>query len=960
MLRGNRFRLLTLGRLTFEGETGEEDGALAGRRSRLAVLAMLAMARRPITRDALVGMFWGEQDEARARHSLSNVLSSFRRVLGGDALGTRENEIALAPDVPLDVDALEMADAVERRDFAKAIELYGGPFLDGVFVDDSPGFEQWASRERRRLEALFVQACAEHCAALATARRWEECAAVSARWLDVAPLSPDAAIYLLNALRAPGTRVALARAIAEYEELRTRLAREFELKPEKPVLDLVARIRERLAAAPADPVPDAKSPAADATEVAATATATTPRARRSTLLWSIGSATVAVIALLSFLHWGLPRLRAGTSVEKPVIAVLTLDLGTIDSTAAWLADGVPQMIAGKLARSAAVDIVPAERARAVLARSGRRSENRLSDEQARDVANRVGATLVARGTLGSDGQNLVLDLTVHDVGEGDLVLGRVLTRGDAVALADEAAVRILEAANVRVPGPQFAGLETTSLEAYQHYLRALAAAHTGRLAEHVRELDAAIALDSGFIAALRTRIGISSLDQDSAIVARLRDAIWRNSSRASEFDRRYQETYDAYATGERERATALGRDLVRRYPRDPRGYHLLQSILGSHGSFEEAGRIAEQAVALDSLAIEAGAGPCAACVGLSGIVNLYWVRGDHAGAADWARRWIRAQPDGGPPWASLAWTYSYMQRADSAIPLMQRAVSLSGGDVWAGDEYVHMLLVGRRYEDADSAIARMEASRSIEQQVIGADLRALLERERGRIRESNRVIDRMIAAHPAAAGFGEMMRADNLRIIGSHAEAARRFEAPSHGRNDRLTLPISSVGARAFCWHHALAADALAGSGDTVRLRFLADSLERGCHRSVYGRDWRLYHHVRGLLAMHGRRYAEAEREFRQAVWTPIEGWGRITVELASAQLALGRPRDAISTLRMGYATRLEAMGRYVPISELDYRMAKAFAQAGAADSARVYADFVRRAWRDADPEFRQLLAGLP
>jgi len=53
-------------------------------------------------------------------------------------------------------------------------------------------------------------------------------------------------------------------------------------------------------------------------------------------------------------------------------------------------------------------------------------------------------------------------------------------------------------------------------------------------------------------------------------------------------------------------------------------------------------------------------------------------------------------------------------------------------------------------------------------------------------------------------------------------------------------------------------------------------------------------------------------------------------------------------------------MGRYTPISELDYWMARAFAQAGERDSARVYGDYVRSAWRDADPEIRQLLASLP
>jgi DNA-binding SARP family transcriptional activator len=109
MLRDNHFKLVTLGRLTLAGSTDEEDASLAKQRRKLALLAVLAMARRPIARDTLVEMFWGEQDEARARHSLSNALSCLRRRLGAKAITTRDAEVALSSDVPMVVDALELA-----------------------------------------------------------------------------------------------------------------------------------------------------------------------------------------------------------------------------------------------------------------------------------------------------------------------------------------------------------------------------------------------------------------------------------------------------------------------------------------------------------------------------------------------------------------------------------------------------------------------------------------------------------------------------------------------------------------------------------------------------------------------------------------------------------------------------------------------------------------------------------
>jgi len=109
---------------------------------------------------------------------------------------------------------------------------------------------------------------------------------------------------------------------------------------------------------------------------------------------------------------------------------------------------------------------------------------------------------------------------------------------------------------------------------------------------------------------------------------------------------------------------------------------------------------------------------------------------------------------------------------------------------------------------------------------------------------------------------------------------------------------------------------------------------------------------------MQGHRYAEAEREFKAARWGPA-GWTRTDAELAKAQLALGRPIDAIATLREAYEGPLDAMGRYEPRSNLDFLMATAFQKAGMADSAAVYAGYVRLAWKNADAEVKRRLAEL-
>lgn len=964
-MRDNRFRLITLGRLTLVGTGGEEDASLARRRLKLAVLSVLALARRPIPRDTLLGLFWAEHDEGRARHSLSNALSSLRGALGERSITTRDADVALDAEAPLDVDAIEFADAIEARDFGRAIELYHGPFLEGFHVDDSPAFDQWASRERRRLESMFLKACAEYCGTLARSRRWAECASVAARWLEAEPLSADAAVYVLNAIKSPGTRSALARALEEFEALRTRLHHEFELAPHPSVVELSGRIREQLAAAPPEPVVDVRVTAETKIEalspspvIAAPVSVASPAPPRITreparrrFLSRVAAAAAVGVAVVA-LALTMFNDRGAAPATPPVIAVLSLPMRSADSTTAWLVDGLPQMIDTKLANVSAIEMVPAARIRALMQRSGRAPDAPVPDDVARDLARRVGASLVAHGSLARDAQNFVLDLSMHNVSDGSLVRNVVLTHADPLTLADQAAASILAAANVSSGGPRLMDIETASLEAYQHYMRAQEFGHAGLLTASIREIDASIALDSGFIPALRARLGTVVMS-DTVMARRLRQQIERNAHRATQFDRLEQELWDTYNAGEHERSVALARALVRRYPRDPRGYSFLESILLTLGDFDGAEQVAVAGLALDSLAMRAGPGPCAQCKGFSGVITLHWLRTDYEGAAVWAQRWIREQPDAASAWSYLAWTLAYSQKTDSALKVGHRMVTLSGNEAYAMDQYARLLIVSRRYAEADSLIGRMVVLHESARGEV-ADLRSLLARERGRPTEAVRSIEELRARWPLSAWGTDVVLADNRRMLGDYAGAAKILETISHPGPTPPLKSFNPGSARAFCWHHALVADALGGTGDTTWLRGIADTLEAACTRSAYARDWRLYHHVRGLIAQRGGNHAEAELELVRAVWTKVEGWSRTAVALARSRMALGRPRDAITALRTAYATRLDAMGRYVPISELDFWMARAFAQAGEVDSARIYNGYVDRAWANAEPGFRE------
>src|SRR4029079_13546766 len=102
------------------------------------------------------------------------------------------------------------------------------------------------------------------------AREWEGCGSLAARWLETAPLSVDAALYRLNAVKSPGTREAAQRALDEFDQLSARLAREFDLAPEKPVVELAQSLRDNLDTLPQSAVVASTPAAPDAAPQLAT------------------------------------------------------------------------------------------------------------------------------------------------------------------------------------------------------------------------------------------------------------------------------------------------------------------------------------------------------------------------------------------------------------------------------------------------------------------------------------------------------------------------------------------------------------------------------------------------------------------------------------------------------------------------------------------------------------------
>jgi DNA-binding SARP family transcriptional activator/dienelactone hydrolase len=148
------YRLILLGGLSLQGPSGPLTGRIV-QRNQLALLALLARTSDPpLTREKTVGLLWPEHPEDRARARLSDAIYVIRKELGEEVVQTVGNTVRLDTDrLWIDAAAFDMAAEAER--WAEAVELYGGPFLEGAHVSGSTSFEQWADIERDRLAERF-------------------------------------------------------------------------------------------------------------------------------------------------------------------------------------------------------------------------------------------------------------------------------------------------------------------------------------------------------------------------------------------------------------------------------------------------------------------------------------------------------------------------------------------------------------------------------------------------------------------------------------------------------------------------------------------------------------------------------------------------------------------------------------------------------------------------------------
>jgi DNA-binding SARP family transcriptional activator/tetratricopeptide (TPR) repeat protein len=939
-------RLLTFGGLALERHDASPPPRL--RPQRLAILAVLASAgERGVSRERMSGLFWADADEERARHSLRQALYALRQELGAEVV---RSDVVLSLDrAAISSDVGDFRAALAAGDRARAAGLVRGAFLDGFYLSGAEEFERWMEEQRNSLtaEATRVvlaltkeaEVSSDHDAAVEWWRRLTI--------LD--PLSGRFALGYLKALAGGGDRAgALAFARAHESVVR----RELEADADPEIRRLEAELRAipspavvRIAPAksseragfggPTESAPDATTPDRPAPDPATRDTSSPPaivgttwrsRKRQLTVVAGAALAVLAFAALATTDRWD--RASGHASGVSPTFAVgMIREEGVPDTLR--IGGVLTDMLATNLARVAGLTVL----ANARLFELMRPGQDTLSSGYY-EAARRAGANEIFQGRLLAGPQwSMAMEIQRVDLKTGIVKSGYRVAATDRYALIDSMTAAIARDLHLGSPSGSVSEVTTESPMAYRLYEEGLRAYHQYDEAAARRLMQAALEEDSTFAMAAYYDAVLEPNDK-----IQKRERALRLAARAPERER-LQITAEMRMLNNEPVAVALVESLTTKYPNDPRALELASRTLAYHGSRPQAVAAIERAIALDSASEPIERQSCRLCADLGNLAEIYlwW---DSLGAAErTAHRFLRLRPASHGGWGILVRvaaargdttaTRLYIKRFHKANPLETSPGYLARRSILVED-----------YARAARDLAPFANSPRPDDLDEAFWLQSIALRGQGRLDEAVKLARLRLAS-------GDLGNAMIALETGNFRAAVSAFAF--RNRSDESPWP-PAVQARQMTWKKTLLGMALAAAGDTLAVRRLADTVEYWGKRSLYGRDPRIHHYLRGMLLVAQRRDAEAAAELRLGMDSPSYGFTRINYELGRTLMRLNRPAEAVPVVRAALHGDIDASNLYMTRTDLHELLAQAFDSLRTRDSAAVHYRAVLKAWEHADP----------
>ncbi len=362
--------------------------------------------------------------------------------------------------------------------------------------------------------------------------------------------------------------------------------------------------------------------------------------------------------------------------RRPSIAVITFENQTGDKSYDYLRKAIPNLLITSLEQSRNLSVVTWERLHDLLKQMGKEEVEAIDSDLGFELCRRDGVRTIVLGSFFKAGEMFATDIKVLDVASKRLLksagskgeglrsildhqvgdLSREISKG--IGLSD----RTLAAGEGRI-----AERTTSSMEAYEAYLRGREEYEKFYYGQAAKSLQRAVELDPDFAVAYLSLARVHAALNDMENMNKAYERAMALAKRATDKDRLYIEAaYAGAIEKDREKRGRLLLRLAEEFPKEKEAHFEL-------GMFYRDGRLLPRAVAEYRTALDLDPGYGYA---RNMIAYTYADMGDYGRAIENFERYAAAFPGDANPVDSMAEIYFRMGKLDAAIENYKKALAI--------------------------------------------------------------------------------------------------------------------------------------------------------------------------------------------------------------------------------------------------------------------------------------------
>jgi serine/threonine protein kinase/tetratricopeptide (TPR) repeat protein len=388
-------------------------------------------------------------------------------------------------------------------------------------------------------------------------------------------------------------------------------------------------------------------------------------------IWIPGAAVL--LALLAFVVWQFIPEKGGV---RRTIAVIGFKNQTGEAELDYLREAIPHLLITSLEQSKRLRVTSWERMKDILRNSGRDATAIFDEEAGFEACRKEGIEAIVLGSFVKAGKTFATDVQVLDTSSKH-ALKSASAKGDGIdsilkSQIDEISRTIrrgiaLPALKIETPSRKIIDLTTSSMEAYNYYLKAREADDNFLYADGRKFAEKAVALDPTFAIAY----SLLSLEAGQLLDYPARENALEKakaySARATEKERLFIEArYASVIERDPAKQIRLLKELVEKYPDEKEAHFRLALIYDEFGRDPEAIAELEKAVAIDPKY-----GPAVNQLGY-----LHSRTGDFSKAVQYFERYSELNPGLPNPVDSIAEMNIFLGNLDEAVAKYQAALTM--------------------------------------------------------------------------------------------------------------------------------------------------------------------------------------------------------------------------------------------------------------------------------------------